>query len=71
MALVLEGQPNKNIAADLGVSERTVENHRASIMKRTGTTSLPALTRLAMAAAFGREAHDQNPLSQAAKPGRR
>ena len=51
MAMVLAGQPSKNIAADLGISQRTVENHRASIMKRTGTKSLPALARLALAAA--------------------
>lgn len=50
MDLVLEGQPSKNIAADLGISQRTVENHRARIMERTGTKSLPALTRLAAAA---------------------
>jgi len=53
MALVLAGQPSKNIAADLGISQRTVENHRASIMHRTGTTSLPALARLALAASSG------------------
>jgi two-component system CheB/CheR fusion protein len=51
MDLVLAGHPSKNIAADLGVSQRTVENHRASIMKRTGSKSLPALARLALAAA--------------------
>jgi two-component system CheB/CheR fusion protein len=52
MALVLAGHPSKNIAADLGISQRTVENHRASIMKRTGAHSLPALARLAVTAAL-------------------
>lgn len=51
LELVLAGQPSKNIAADLGISQRTVENHRASIMRKTGSRSLPALTRLAIAAA--------------------
>jgi two-component system CheB/CheR fusion protein len=50
MALVLAGSPSKNIAADLGISQRTVENHRAEIMKRTGAKSLPELARLAVAA---------------------
>ncbi len=53
MALVLAGQPSKNIATDLGISQRTVENHRASIMQRTGAASLPALARLALAASSG------------------
>jgi two-component system CheB/CheR fusion protein len=51
MDLVLAGHPSKNIAADLGISQRTVENHRASIMTKMGTRSLPALARLALAAA--------------------
>ena len=50
MGRVLAGHPSKNIAADLGISQRTVENHRASIMKRMGVKSLPALARLALAA---------------------
>jgi two-component system CheB/CheR fusion protein len=50
MDLVLAGHPSKNIAADLGISQRTVENHRAAIMKNTGSKSLPALARLALAA---------------------
>jgi two-component system CheB/CheR fusion protein len=51
MEMVLAGHPSKNVAADLGISQRTVENHRASIMKRMGVKSLPALARLALAAA--------------------
>ena len=48
--LVLAGHPSKNIAADLGISQRTVDNHRAAIMKKTGSKSLPALIRTALAA---------------------
>jgi two-component system CheB/CheR fusion protein len=50
MAMVLAGHPNKNIAADLGISQRTVESHRALIMSKMGAKSLPALARLALAA---------------------
>ena len=50
MDLVLAGHPSKNIAADLGISQRTVENHRAMIMRRTGVKSLPALARLSFVA---------------------
>jgi DNA-binding NarL/FixJ family response regulator len=50
MNLVLAGHPSKNIAADLKISRRTVENHRAAIMQRTGATSLPALARIAVGA---------------------
>ena len=50
MDLVLAGHPSKNIAADLGISQRTVENHRAGIMKKTGSKSIPALIRTVLAA---------------------
>ncbi len=50
MDMVLAGHPSKNIAADLHISQRTVENHRASIMRKSGVRSLPALARLALAA---------------------
>ena len=52
LQLVLAGCPSKNIAADLGISQRTVENHRAAIMKKTRTKSLAALARLAFAAGW-------------------
>ncbi len=40
LELVLAGHPSKNIAADLGISQRTVDNHRAAIMRKTGSKSL-------------------------------
>jgi two-component system CheB/CheR fusion protein len=51
MTMVLDGHPSKNIAADLHISQRTVENHRAAIMHKTKSSSMPALARLALAAA--------------------
>lgn len=55
MDLILAGRPNKIIAADLGISQRTVETHRAEILKRTGAKSLPELVRLVLAASSMRE----------------
>ena len=53
MDLVLAGHPSKNIAADLGISQRTVENHRAAMMHKMAASSLPHLARIAQAAAEG------------------
>lgn len=46
MGLILQGLANKAIGASLGISVRTVEHHRASVMRKTGAASLPALIAL-------------------------
>jgi two-component system, chemotaxis family, CheB/CheR fusion protein len=48
MTMVTQGMMNKQIAHALGVSRRTIENHRAAVMKKLGVTSLSQLIRLAM-----------------------
>jgi RNA polymerase sigma factor (sigma-70 family) len=51
MRLVTQGKSNKEIAAALGVSHRTVEIHRARVMEKMAANSLPDL--VAMATAVG------------------
>lgn len=43
---VADGRMNKVIAADLGISERTVEVHRGQVMKKLGVTTLAQLVRI-------------------------
>jgi DNA-binding NarL/FixJ family response regulator len=46
--LVAEGKTNKEIAAQLGITVRTVETHRANIMLKLGIHSLAELIHYAM-----------------------
>ena len=48
MALMTRGKPNKIMAAELGVSQRTVEIHRARVMEKSGAASLAQLVRMVM-----------------------
>jgi two-component system, LuxR family, response regulator FixJ len=48
LAMVTSGKPNKIMAADLGVSQRTIEIHRARVMEKMGAASLAQLVRMVM-----------------------
>ena len=50
-----KGYPNKTIAYDLGISSRTVEVHRASLMSKLAAHSLSDVLRIAFAAGVGRQ----------------
>jgi two-component system response regulator FixJ len=43
---VVEGKQNKSIAAELEISVKTVEVHRAKVMEKTGATSVAELVQL-------------------------
>lgn len=47
MMLVVEGRTSKDIAQRLDISSRTVENHRARIMQKTGVANILELARIA------------------------
>ena len=44
--MLAAGNANKEIAARLGISQRTVENHRAQIRSKTGMRSVADLIRM-------------------------
>ena len=60
---VIAGKPNKVIATELLIGEKTVESHRARVMKKLGVDTLADLIRLALAPGGLRE----NPQSDTGK----
>src|SRR5499427_5794536 len=48
LTLMTRGKPNKVMAAELGVSQRTVEIHRARVMEKSGADSLAQLVRMVL-----------------------
>jgi FixJ family two-component response regulator len=48
MDMVVDGVTNRKIAERLGISERTVENHRASMMNKMEAKSLAELIKMLM-----------------------
>jgi two-component system, chemotaxis family, CheB/CheR fusion protein len=62
--LMLEGKSSKTIAAQLLMSQRTVESHRANVMKKMAVKSLPELARMiSIAKADGASARTEGLLS--------
>jgi FixJ family two-component response regulator len=50
---VVNGRLNKQIAADLGIAEKTIKVHRHRMMAKMGAASLPELVRMAECAGIG------------------
>jgi len=50
---VVDGRLNKQIAADLGIAEKTIKVHRARAMEKMGAGSLAELVRKAVAVEIG------------------
>ena len=48
LQLVVEGASTKEIAVRLGLSPKTIANHREQLMERLGVRGIPALVRCAM-----------------------
>jgi len=46
---IVAGKPNKVVSAELKISLKTVEAHRASVMKKMGVKSVPELVKLVLA----------------------
>jgi FixJ family two-component response regulator len=57
MALVCTGLLNKQIAAELGVSEITIKVHRGQVMRKMGAKSLAELVRMADLLRLTRKKH--------------
>ncbi len=53
LSAIIGGRSNKLIAAELGISERTVESHRASIMAKAGARNAAELVAMAIGKAPG------------------
>ena len=54
---LIEGHPNKVIAFNLGISPRTVEIHRANLLRKLGATSLSQVVQIGFAAGRGVTEH--------------
>jgi DNA-binding NarL/FixJ family response regulator len=48
MRLVVEGNTNRQVGEQLSLSTKTIEKHRANLMRKLGLTNLTGLVRAAI-----------------------
>jgi FixJ family two-component response regulator len=66
MALVVAGLLNKQVGAELGISEITVKAHRGSVMRKMKATSLPELVTMSARLGVGDGARTPSPAADVA-----
>lgn len=57
---IVAGKPNKVVSAELRISLKTVEAHRASVMKKMGARSVPELVKLVLTNSIQEEAVEES-----------
>ncbi len=67
LRLLIQGKPNKVIAHEMSLSTKTVETHRAHIMRKLGVNSLAGLVWMALTSGEYQEVPDHLPFSLPAK----
>jgi len=61
--LLIRGNPNKVIAHEMNLSTKTVETHRAHIMRKLGVNSMAGLVWIALASGDYQDVPDQLPFT--------
>jgi FixJ family two-component response regulator len=65
MQLVIRGRLNKQIAAEMGITETTVKIHRAKVMRKMQADSVPHLVTMSAALRVAPESHPEEPIAWA------
>jgi RNA polymerase sigma factor (sigma-70 family) len=68
LEVVVTGRPNKQIAAELGIAEQTVKQHRGRVMRKLGAGSMADLVRLVAQTRAQPETPVSDPQSSMAAP---